>query len=185
MPSQYPAILPAPEAACRQDHAQPRPKRRAAPPPPAQSRQPASTILDLDAELAALAAMPLTALRRRWREVTGRLVPRVRSTLLHLALAWELQAALHGGLPRRSEQRLAFLAGRNEATQAPLPGARLVREWDGVLHSVEIADDGTIRWQGQSWRSLSEVARAITATRWSGPVFFGLKPRRKQGKVAA
>lgn len=52
---------------------------------------------------------------------------------------------------------------------------RLVREWQGRVHVVEVGDDEVIRWDGREWRSLSEVARAITGTRWSGPAFFGLK----------
>ena len=56
---------------------------------------------------------------------------------------------------------------------------RLVREWNGKAHvvTVEQGDGGceVIRWDGREWCSLSEVARAITGTRWSGPTFFGLK----------
>ena len=52
---------------------------------------------------------------------------------------------------------------------------RLTREWNGVLHTVTVEEDGRVQWNGRDWRSLSEVARAITGTRWSGPAFFGLK----------
>lgn len=135
-------------------------------------------LTDLDTELLALADMTLAQLRTRWQEVSAKPVPRVRHTLLRLALAYELQAALHGGLSRRTEQRLAYLAGKNAAPDAPRPGMRLVREWNGVLHTVTIDEDGLIHWQGKTWRSLSEVARAITGTRWSGPLFFGLRQRR-------
>ena len=135
-------------------------------------------LTDLDTELTALAEMTLAQMRARWQEVSDKPVPRVRRTLLRLALAYELQAALHGGLSRRTEQRLAYLAGKNAAPDAPRPGMRLVREWNGVLHTVTIDEDGLIQWQGKTWRSLSEVARAITGTRWSGPVFFGLRQRR-------
>jgi len=58
---------------------------------------------------------------------------------------------------------------------------RLVREWNGQLHTVVIDAEGAVRWNGQTWRSLSEVARAITGTRWSGPAFFGL---RHKGRAA-
>jgi len=54
---------------------------------------------------------------------------------------------------------------------------RLVREWNGKAHVVMVGDDKVIRWNGQEWRSLSEVAKAITGTHWSGPAFFGLKKR--------
>lgn len=135
-------------------------------------------LTDLDTELAALSDMTLPQMRARWQAVSDKPVPRVRRTLLRLALAYELQAALHGGLSRRTEQRLAYLAGKNAAPDAPRPGMRLVREWNGTLHTVTIDQDGLIHWQGKTWRSLSEVARAITGTRWSGPVFFGLRQRR-------
>jgi hypothetical protein len=137
-------------------------------------------LTDLDAELTALADMTLAQLRARWQEVSDTPVPQVRQMLLRLALAYELQAALHGGLSRRTEQRLAYLAGKNAALDAPRPGMRLVREWNGTLHTVTIDEEGLIHWQGKTWRSLSEVARAITGTRWSGPAFFGLRQRRAQ-----
>ena len=137
-----------------------------------------SQLTDLDAELAALADMTLAKMRERWQQVSDKPVPRVRRTLLRLALAYELQAALHGGLSRRTEQRLAYLAGQNSGPATPRPGMRLVREWHGVLHTVIIDEEGLIHWQDRTWRSLSEVARAITGTRWSGPIFFGLRQRR-------
>lgn len=136
-------------------------------------------LTDLDAELAALADMTLAQMRTRWQAVSDKPVPRVRRTLLRLALAYELQAALHGGLSRRTEQRLAYQAGKNSAPDAPRPGMRLVREWNGTLHTVTIDENGLINWKGKTWRSLSEVARAITGTRWSGPAFFGLRQRRQ------
>jgi hypothetical protein len=52
---------------------------------------------------------------------------------------------------------------------------RLVREWSGKAHVVTIGEDKVIRWDEREWRSLSEVAKAITGTHWSGPAFFGLK----------
>jgi hypothetical protein len=54
---------------------------------------------------------------------------------------------------------------------------RLVREWNGTANVVTVGEDRVIRWNGREWRSLSEVARAITGTRWSGPAFFGLKQK--------
>ena len=54
-----------------------------------------------------------------------------------------------------------------------------MREWNGVLHTVMVGEDGQVHWNGKDWNSLSQVARAITGTRWSGPAFFGLKARGK------
>ncbi len=97
--------------------------------------------------------------------------------MLRLALAWELQARQQGGLTRRTSQTLDQLAGGRTRTSPARAGMRLVREWQGKAHVVEIGDDEVIRWDEREWKSLSEVARAITGTRWSGPAFFGLKKR--------
>src|SRR5271163_3889530 len=57
------------------------------------------------------------------------------------------------------------------------PGTRLVREWQGRTYEVLVLDDG-FSWQGTGYRSLPALARKITGTAWSGPLFFGLKPNR-------
>jgi hypothetical protein len=134
--------------------------------------------VDLDAELAALAELPPAQLREKWAAVTGRPLPRISPSLLRLALGWELQAKVHRGLPRRTSQKLAQLAGAKSVTRDTQPGMRLVREWNGRLHVVTVSEDHVVRWNDKEWKSLSEVARAITGTRWSGPAFFGLKTRK-------
>jgi hypothetical protein len=108
--------------------------------------------------------------------VTGRPVPRVKQALLRMALAHELQACVYGGLSRRTQQRLAQMT--SGMPPAAATGMKLVREWNGRLHTVMISEDETIHWNGRTWNSLSEVARAITGTRWSGPAFFGLKQKK-------
>lgn len=135
---------------------------------------------DLDAALAALDRMDGPELRVRWEKLTGTVAPRLRPRLMRLALAWEMQASVHGGLPRRVTQRLEQLAGAKTRTTPLRPGMRLVRAWKGVLHPVSVEEDGAIVWDGATWKSLSEVARAITGTRWSGPAFFGLKTTASQ-----
>ena len=134
---------------------------------------------DIDAQLAALADMTPEALRERWSEVTSAPLPKVSAALLRLALAYALQAAGYGGLARHTEQRLKALARGDGDSVIMKPGARLVREWNGVLHTVMVGEDGQVHWNGKDWNSLSQVARAITGTRWSGPAFFGLKARGK------
>ena len=131
----------------------------------------------LDEALVGLAAMPTTELREAWARVTGRPVPKVSPGLLRLALAWETQAKAYGGLSRATRQKLDQLAAGRTLTSTAKPGMRLVREWNGTLHVVMVGEDGIIRWNDRVWKSLSEVARAITGTRWSGPAFFGLKKR--------
>ena len=60
------------------------------------------------------------------------------------------------------------------------PGTRLLRSWDGKTHEVIVTPQGYL-WRGQTWKSLSRIAREITGTSWSGPTFFGLKPGKKGG----
>ncbi|WP_252260527.1 DUF2924 domain-containing protein [Erythrobacter aurantius] len=132
---------------------------------------------DLDAELAALAKMSLAQLRERWPMVADKPLPKVSAALLRLAIAWELQAAIHGGHSRQTLQKLEQIARGKTRTGQVQAGMRLSREWHGVLQTVSIDEDGVIRWNGKEWKSLSAVARAITGTRWSGPAFFGLKTK--------
>jgi hypothetical protein len=131
----------------------------------------------LEADMAALATLSLAQLRTRWRQVSEAPVPRVSAAMLRLALAWELQAKVHGGLSRRTSQKLDQLGAGLTETRPAAPGMRLVREWNGTLHVVTIEESGTIVWNEQTWPSLSKVAREITGTRWSGPAFFGLKQK--------
>ena len=80
-----------------------------------------------------------------------------------------------GGLSRTAQAKLDQLARAKTQTAATTPGMRLVREWDGRAHVVTIDDNRVIHWNNRQWNSLSEVAREITGTRWSGLAFFGLK----------
>lgn len=129
------------------------------------------------ANLAALATMSSAQLRETWVALTQRPVPRVSPAMLRLALAWELQARLSGGLTRKTQQRLEQLEQARTQTRQLQPGMRLMREWNGTLHIVTIDEQGVIVWNDRVWPSLSKVAREITGTRWSGPAFFGLKQR--------
>jgi hypothetical protein len=135
------------------------------------------SVSKLDEQLAGLATLSSAELREMWQKVTGGPVPRVSPKLLRLALGYELQAKALGGLSRSTQQKLAQLAAAKTRTTAAQAGMRLVREWNGTVHVVNIGEDNVVRWNDREWRSLSEVARAITCTRWSGPAFFGLKRR--------
>lgn len=133
----------------------------------------------LDDHLTELETMSKADLKDRWARLTGRLVPRVSEAMLRLAVAYELQAKAFGGLSRKTRQRLAQAAATKSVTTDVRPGMRLVREFGGRVHVVTIGEDNEVLWNERAWRSLSEVARAITGTRWSGPAFFGLKLKRK------
>ena len=132
---------------------------------------------ELERRLAALPTLSSAELREQWTRLLGAPSPRISPSLLRLALAWELQAKVHGGLSRTTQQKLEQIASAKTRTSEARPGMRLVREWNGEAHGVTVGEDNAVRWRERDYRSLSEVARAITGTRWSGPAFFGLKNR--------
>ena len=127
-------------------------------------------------------------LNERWRKLYGQPPPGISQALLVRAIAYRLQEKTLGGLKpstRRLLQRIATDANQRRATlstSAPnlKPGAVLLREWHGTTHQVTVLADG-VRFRGKRYRSLSQIARMITGSRWSGPLFFGL---RRAGKGA-
>ncbi len=122
----------------------------------------------------ALRTLDLTGLRSAWPERFGT-PPRLRSPdLLRRQLAWRLQVEAQGGLDVVTRTELAKPASSPSRSVQPVVGARLVREWQGQRHEVEITRDGVL-YRGSAFASLSQVARAITGVRWNGPRFFGLR----------
>ena len=137
---------------------------------------------DIERELGVLADLPRADLLERWRGFYRARPPKgISQRMMVRAIAYEMQAKKYGGLKPavgRQLQRIAagLDAGEPVAIKAASrlkPGARLVREWNGATHVVEVVDDGLI-WNGERHSSLSAIARAITGARWSGPRFFGL-----------
>ena len=136
-----------------------------------------AAVTEVTAALAQLADLDGDDLRRAWVRLTDTPSPRVSPSILRLALAHEMQVRAFGGLSRATRQRLTEVATARTRTTAAAPGTRLVREWNDVVHIVTIDEAGVIRWNDRDWRSLSQIARAITGTNWSGPAFFGLKQK--------
>ncbi len=123
----------------------------------------------------ALGDLPLAELRDLYRVWVGsEPPPRIARAFLEGNVAWALQAHRRGEDPASLRQALLKAACRPKGGKAAYkPGTRLIREWQGQTHEVTVLDKG-YRWQGRWYRSLSEIARHITGTRWSGPRFFGL-----------
>jgi hypothetical protein len=139
----------------------------------------------LAARIDALSSLSKEDLRCRWAEAFKAPLPlRASREFLERSLAYRLQEEALGGLSPGRRKHLARLAGASEselrrsAKAVPdfKPGTRLIRAWQGEVHEVEVSKDG-FSWQGRSYSNLSRVAREITGTRWSGPLFFGLKKR--------
>lgn len=130
--------------------------------------------LQSSSAIAELEKMDLADLRQAWTCLIGTPIPRVSAPILRLAIAFDLQAREAGGLSSASIRRLETLASQGRMSVPVQPGMRLVREWKGALHVVTVDEGENLNWKARKWHSLSEVARAITGTRWSGPAFFGL-----------
>jgi hypothetical protein len=142
---------------------------------------------NIDSELGALSRAPRVEVKEKWRNVFGTNAPGNMSRKLMIrALAYEVQAHNYGRLKPKVRKQLGRVMEQctppdNKPGAPPVqPGTRLLREWRGICHCVDVTDDG-FRWNNQTWASLSAIARAITGTRWNGPAFFGLR-RQPEGK---
>ncbi len=134
----------------------------------------------LDRALDAVAQLDRHALIGEWQKHYGRPPPaKFPRHLLLLGVGYKLQEAVFGGLKPQVRRRLQYLGANPDAAlasrnSAPSPGTVLIREWRGKRHIVTVCEGG-VTYQGQTHRSLTEVARLISGTHQSGPVFFGLR----------
>ncbi|MFL5333804.1 MAG: DUF2924 domain-containing protein [Geminicoccaceae bacterium] len=132
-------------------------------------------------------------LQEAWQRLIRLPQPRKLSRdLLVRILADKLQQAALGGFPPAVKRKLAALArsdpvDRDAAARSPLlrlkPGSKLVREWRGRTHTILVLEDG-FEYDEKRFASLTQIARAVTGTHWSGPRFFGLtRPQRPDGRT--
>jgi hypothetical protein len=139
------------------------------------------------AQLAALKGATAPALKDKWRALFDSEPPPYNRRFLESRLAFRIQELAYGGPKKETVERLRILGKqydgkpgarpKNSPGRLPIAGTQLVREWQGVKHSVTIrADD--FEFQGRPYKSLSAIAREITGVRWNGWVFFGLKNHR-------
>ena len=135
--------------------------------------------------LAWIQTAPIAQLKDEWRRLHGKEPPPFSRSYITSRLAYRIQELAYGGLKPETRARLEALGEqldggnvvlrRIRADSRPLPGTRLIREYDGVQHVVTVrADD--FEYEGRPYRSLSAIARHITGTRWNGWTFFGLRP---------
>jgi hypothetical protein len=145
----------------------------------------------LETEIAHLRDLNVKALRVRWRMSFGRdAPPQLSRHLLFAMLAYRLQGEVMGDLDAETIRFLTMIE-LAPSKQAAVPltqaferrkrdlsaGTVLTREWAGQHHRVMVLDGG-FAWQGRTYRSLSEIAKAITGTKWNGPRFFGLRENK-------
>jgi hypothetical protein len=135
------------------------------------------------AQIAALKAKPIQALKQQWRDLFESEPPPYNRRFLEHRLAYRIQELAYGGPSAETLKRLRELGEdldggdpvrrRQSANSRPVAGTRLVREYQGVEHCVTVRDED-FEYQGRPYKSLSAIARAITSTRWNGRVFFGV-----------
>ena len=138
-------------------------------------------------QIAALKTTPVPHLKQRWRDLFGTEPPPYNRPLLESRLAYRIQELAYGGLKPETVARLEALGERLDGGNVvlrrirgddrPIAGTQLVREYQGVAHTVTVLRDG-YEFEGRRYQSLSAIARAITGTRWNGWLFFGIRNRR-------
>lgn len=147
----------------------------------------------LEAEIRRLPDLSLADLRDRWKTVFGNPAPlSLRRKFLARAVAYQMQVQAYGGLSSSTKRRLREIAdavrrGNPDAagiTRQIRPGTQMIRQWRDKTHIVT-AIAGGFEWNGQTYKSLSAVAKDITGTNWNGYAFFGIKRASTANKNAA
>jgi hypothetical protein len=143
--------------------------------------------LEASTKLQELPRLPKLELQALWQELFARRAhPRLRRNLMIPILAYRIQENAYGGLKPSTYKCLQKLAAdQDQDRKTPLSlapqlraGTKLLRQFQGEMHEVLVGDEG-FEYRGKRYESLSEIARQITGTRWSGPLFFGLKKGQK------
>jgi len=139
--------------------------------------------VDVSKQIAGLRGLPRADLAALWQRLFKKPAPAgIRREFLVPFLAYKIQENAYGGLGTRTRAELRRIAKDVENSQVSSghphrvqmrTGMRILREWRGEIHEVLVTDVG-YEYRGISYRSLSELARKITGTRWSGPAFFKL-----------
>jgi hypothetical protein len=156
-------------------------------------------------EVRALQRLTVGELRAKYREAFGEESRSGNRTFLWRRIAWRLQELDEGGLSERAVRRARELAcdadlrirppkgafanlnGQTITRQLsaphdwrlPMPGTILTREYRGETHQVTVLPNG-FEYDGEVYRSLTAIAKAITHTHWNGPAFFGLREGKRR-----
>ena len=142
-------------------------------------------------QIAQLPDFSIDDLRALWIELNGSTSPNSNRAFLERRIAYGLQERalrkVNQGLLERNAHRIDKLLATGKVSKTdrdirPVPGTVITREYRGQMHRVVVGTDGQYEFEGRRYPTLSMIAREITGTRWSGPLFFGLKasaPARK------
>jgi len=156
-------------------------------------------------EIQALQRMSVGELRVEWQRLYGEPTRSRNKTFLWRRLAWRVQELAHGGLPDDTKGRILALApatftraqtpprfgsalglvasppgsSPRRDPRLPAPGSIIMREYRGQTLRLQVLDDG-FELDGVRYESLSEAARVVTGQRWNGPLFWGLRDRKRK-----
>ena len=143
----------------------------------------------LAARVAALPKLPMTELWALWDKHFPHRPSHHHRGYVEGRLAYKLQEEALGGLKTEVRQQLIRIgeaqSKRRRRTTTDIrivPGTVLLREYANREHRVTALADGGFEYEGKQFKSLSAVARQITGTQWSGPVFFGLIKTERKAK---
>ncbi len=127
-------------------------------------------------DLKTLQSASRSDLKSSWKDSFGiSPSPRLSSQMMRWILICEAQWQATNRSRSLFRQSLQQILDSKEKTKPVVrEGARLVREWNGEEHVVDVLEQGYL-WRDKTWTSLSAIAREITGTRWSGPRFFGVR----------
>lgn len=131
--------------------------------------------MTLDQGVTDLVDLPRRELKALWvaeflTEPAPRMRCRMMARILFNAHQWKTSGQSRDRYVKRLRRAHRVIAKSGSIAK---PGARLVRDWHGRQHVVDVLPDGYL-WNGRTWRSLSAIAKEITGTKWSGPRFFGV-----------
>jgi hypothetical protein len=151
-----------------------------------------TTTASIAAQIAQLPELPMAEIKTLWQQLFGRDTPTYNRPFLERRIAYKLQEIEFKKndpeLLARNQRRIAALieTGQHTKRERDYPmvsGTLLTREYRGVEHRVTVISQGQYEFEGRCYASLSVIAREITGTRWSGPLFFGLKSPSKKSKA--
>ena len=138
--------------------------------------------ISIAARIAELSGLPMAELWPLWDRYFTRRPAFPNRTYIESRIAYKLQEEAFGGLATATRQRLEAIGAKHSKIKLRAkprefnfaPGTVLLREWGEREHKVTVSAAGLFEYEGLSFKSLTAVARHITGTRWSGPLFFGL-----------
>jgi hypothetical protein len=148
--------------------------------------------LSIRDRISSLPSFQRAALSALWQQLFGTDPPLgMRKELMLQFLAYRMQEREFGALSNRNHRRLKELAcaidiNSNKSPSQKIsikPGTRLIRQWKDQMYIVNV-EEGSYEYRGARYETLSEIARLITGTRWSGPLFFGLKSKSQKAPEA-